>query len=593
MKHKILLFVTLLFCSFGAFASLDFLGKSSIVQGEPLPVSQAFPLELEYKNNEFEILFDIVKGHYLYKDKIKVRINGEDQVVDLPNGDVVFDEYFGETEVLQYGFLVDYKNPNTKDEILDLEISYQGCAKEINLCYPVKIHTQSFKNEGFVAVSEDTQIVESDVVKEEPFKSDKLSITELASTNNVIEITDFLKSSSVVTASFVFLLVGIFVAFTPCVYPMMPLIIASTNNSKQPKIAALAYILGTVLSYALIGLIVGLLNINIQFIVQNKWFVYSIAGLLFLASLYLLGAFNLVFSNNINTWVNEKIMKINPDKNRNQVLIGFLSSLILSPCSIAPLLGVLVFINQMGAPFYGAYLLAILAIGIGIPLFLLTTSFNKFMPKSGSWMNEVKNILALVLYLLAVYIGGRGLEETIYVGLMTLGVFIYGLYLLGLNKKQITGAIISIISILYFLFNGNIVGQKEHIDSNLVKDNSRLEVVLVENKKELNNLIKESKKPVFVDFYADWCITCVRLENTVLKDENIIKLLNKDFLVVKIDLTEISEEEQDLMDSRNILGVPYYLFVDANKKEAVYTGDLSKTVFKEVLRKTMGQNDDR
>ncbi len=602
MKQRFLLFLTTILFVFNVSAqSLNFLSTKAAT-GEPLSAEQAFPLEIDYKEGELEILFDIVYGHYLYKDKIKLEINGKEEVLNLPEGSVIDDTYFGKTSILSYGFLVNHENKNTHDKTLDIKVSYQGCAKELNLCYPVRIEKTLFENKEYRQSENKTNIVNANPLEDTKSKLNKendiektneLSIVDLAQTNNIAEITNFLKTTSVLTASFVFILIGVFVAFTPCVYPMMPLIIATTNNSKNPKTAAVSYIFGTILAYATIGLLVGLLNINVQFIVQNKWFVYGVSTLLLLAALYLLGVFNVVFSNNINTWINQKIMEVNPDKNRNQIIIGFLSSLLLSPCSIAPLLGVLVFISQMDAPIYGSFLLAMLAVGIGIPLFLLTTSFNKFMPKSGAWMSEVKNIMALVLYLLAVYIGARGFGDLIYTGLLANGVFVYGLHLIGLNRKQMTGVILSIISILFFLFNSNALNQLEHTKSNKNKSSSSIELIEVSDKEGLNSVIKNANKPVFVDFYADWCITCVRLENTVLKDEKIINLLNKNFLVVKIDLTEISQEEQSLMDEREILAVPYYLFVDSEKNETIYTGELTKTAFEEVLRKTMGQSNDR
>lgn len=596
MKSKFLFFLSaILLISNASAQSLNLFANQKEV-GKPLTTEEAFPIDVEYKEGNVEVLFDIVHGHYLYKDKIEIKVNGKKVDATLPDGEVVNDDYFGETNVIKYGFLSDYKNVNNYDKNLNIEISYQGCAEATNLCYPLKKEKIMFANKEFVKEKiEETNLPEKNTevndssIEEKP----KLSVMELAQSNNIADITSFLNEKPFYISALVFLLIGIVVAFTPCVYPMMPIIVASTNNSKTPKIAAGSYILGTILAYASIGLIVGLLNVNVQFIIQNKWFTYGVATILVFASLYLLGVFNLVFSNNINTIINEKIMKINPDKNRNQVIIGFLSSLLLSPCSIAPLLGVLVFINQMDAPLYGSFLLAMLASGIGIPLFLLTTSFNRFMPKSGVWMVEVKNIMAIIIYIIAVYIGARNFDSIIYAGLIALPLFIYGLYLTGLSKKQIVGTLIALSAILFFIQEGKIIEKNSKITNNNSVNIPSLNLIKISSKEELSNAINSTNKPVFVDFYADWCITCVRLENTVLKDKNIIDLLNKEFLVVKIDLTEISKEEQHLMDEREILGVPYYLFVDSSKKEHVYTGELDSVLFEKVLRKTMRQSNDR
>ena len=146
--------------------------------------------------------------------------------------------------------------------------------------------------------------------------------------------------------------------------------------------------------------------------------------------------------------------------------------------------------------------------------------------------------------------------------------------------------LILIISSVFFLFKTNIVDNNQKNLQQFSTNETKLNYTIVEDIDTLNELIATTNKPVFVDFYADWCITCVRLENNVLNKKNVINYLNDNFLMLKIDLTDISKSEKDLMKARAILAVPYYLFVDKEKKETIYTGELSKDNFLKVLNLT-------
>tara|TARA_Y100000588_G_scaffold321228_1_gene352372 strand:- start:77625 stop:79445 length:1821 start_codon:yes stop_codon:yes gene_type:complete len=568
-----------------------------------LTVEEAFPIELEDNNKELKVLIDIKPDHYLYADKFKATMNGISLEVEVPNVKKTYDEFFGDVAIVEYGFELDYDYPKDKKEII-FNFEYQGCAKKENLCYPPekitkKINNPSYKKEIVKdlndLVSDFKSTTQEKLNQIEIEREDEsVSVFELATTNNVQDITNFLnKNDNILKVSLIFIGVGVLIAFTPCIYPLLPIIVASTAKTKNKQIASIFYIFGIILAYAVIGLIVGLLNINLQILMQNKIFTLTLSGVLVLASLYMLGYFNRFVPSSFNNKINKKIMEMEEDKYMNQLVIGFLSTLVVSPCSVAPLLGVLVFINQVEAPLYGSYLLGMLGLGVGIPLFLFNTSLSKILPKNGAWMDEVKNIMAIVLFGISIYLSKNILgEELSNIGFVLIAI-IYGLHLLGLNLKQKFG-IILIFSSIFFLFKNNF---ENEIQSSKSQELSSFELTLeyteVSDYLTLNKLIKESTRPIFVDFYADWCITCVRLENKVLVKENVIKYLNDNFLMLKIDLTDISTEEKELMNRRNILAVPYYLFVNEEKKETIYTGELSEEKFLEILNLNNEASNDR
>lgn len=547
---------------------------------EPLDADKAFKNEINLlESKEIEVIFDIEPNYYLYKEKINFKINDVEYKLELPNGKQIVDEFFGESEIFEYGFSFFIKDfPNSKN--LNIEINYQGCAKEFNLCYP--------------PVKKEKQII-NNFYKEDSFnkglildnKNENASIKDLAYTNDTNLIVKYLnnnKESYLIYLTFIVL--GIFIAFTPCIYPMMPIIVASTSESKNKLVSSSFYVLGMIFAYSLIGLLSGFLNLNIQILMQNDYIIYFIFIVMIILSLYMAGIIKQILPNNLNNKINNFINKINPNKYRNQVLIGFLSSLVLSPCSIAPLLGVLIFINQMNEPLFGTLLLGSMGLGIGIPLLIISTSFSKILPKNGSWLNEIKNIISLVIFFTALYLISNKISEFYYWMIISFTLFNYGLHLLSFNLKQKIGCNLIILSLLLFYLNlekneNTYKIEKTENTSNLTEVNYKK----ISNIEDLNYNIKNANKPIFIDFYADWCVTCVRLEKKVLKDSDIIDEINKNYLMLKIDLSEISKEEKEIMMVRNILAIPYYVFITKDKKEYIYTGDMNKKEFKNLLIK--------
>ncbi len=569
--------------------SLDSLFNGS-KNGGALPVEEAFPIDILENKDNINLIVDVVSGHYLYTDKIEVTINNEMKDIKIPNTEFIYDEFFGKVEIVKYGFGLDF-DYGTEDKEINFKLDYQGCSKVENICYPPTLIEKTFKNPNYIESVKKEQVVKAKEVEKIKIE-DKLNgnivndIYNLATTNSIKTITDFLNNNNnTFFVSLIFIGMGFFIAFTPCIYPLMPIIVASTSKAKNKKIASLSYVFGMIMAYSSIGLMVGFLNLNMQILTQNPIFTYGISIFLILAGFFTLGYFNNLIPNSMNNKLNEKIMNIEEDKYSNQAIIGFLSTLIVSPCSIAPLLGVLVFISQMNAPFYGSYLLGMLGLGIGIPLFLLSTSLSKFLPKNGAWMNEVKNLIAVVMFIMATYLMSRQLGDNLVNISYSLIAFFYGSYLLGLNMKYKFGLILMISSVL-FLFKTNFAENNKQNLQQISTNETKLNYTIVEDIDTLNELIISTNKPVFVDFYADWCITCVRLENNVLNKKNVINYLNDNFLMLKIDLTKISKSEKELMKERSILAVPYYLFVNKEKKETIYTGELSKDNFLKVLNLT-------
>lgn len=566
--------------------SLSFLSNNNKIEDNstPLSVDEAFHSDLENLGEEINIILDIKNNHYLYKDKIELYYNDEKQnIKGLRSGKMVNDDFFGLSEIYEYGFSFTAESKFSIDT--NVVLKYQGCSKEFNLCYPPKIKEYNFKGD-IKYKAEEPKTTKKEALKETKIEKEKLStkkLTELATTNDANSIVELIKEYKDTPLIYlIFIVLGVFIAFTPCIYPLMPIVIASTSNAKNKSLATLSYIFGMVICYALIGIITGYLNFNLQIFAQNSYFIFGISIILFVLAMYMMGFINVILPSKTNDKIMSKINRINPDKYFNQVLIGFLSSLVLSPCSIAPLLGVLIFINQLGEPIFGSTLLASMAIGIGVPIFLLSTSFNKFMPKNGAWMDEMKNIIGIVILFIMIYLLTSEIGQTKSVFLYSLVSMIYGLHLLSVDNRKKIGVLMFTFSILMANYK---LSEEKQINNINRTQTEILNYKVIENLNDLNKAISNSDKPIFIDYYADWCVTCVKMDNTTLKSDEIIKELNNNYFMIKIDLTDITLEKQKIMDSNAILALPYYSIINKSKKEFVYTGELTEKNFRELLIK--------
>ena len=561
-------------------------------QESALTTAEAFPVDISSDNGFMGITIDVKPDYYLYKNKIKLTVNGEKTPIDLPEGIIKKDKFFGNETVIKYGFSSKI-NSNQNTEYYNIDLEMQGCSKKFKVCYPPETITKKIKNINYDKAKQTSDVI----VKKENINNENNSVSDvikkMSTTNNTNIIVDYLVQNKTNPLIYiVFFCLGVLIAFTPCIYPMMPIIIASTTKAKNVKLSALSYVIGMACCYSLLGLLTGFLNFNIQMAMQNSYFIYSIATILIILSLFMFGIINVLLPSSLNEKITKKINEINPSNYKNQFLIGFLSSLILSPCSVAPLLGVLIFINQMNEPLFGSLLLGILGMGIGFPLFLLATSFSRFMPKNGNWMNEVKNIIGMIILFIALYLLKRYIDPVYIYVIGSYALLIYGINLMDMiiiNKKQLIGSLIIISSVIFLNFNISLVLSKSNNSTpkveTIVKNDIKLKYTEIHNTKELLDMIADTKKPIFIDYYADWCVTCVRMNAVVLSDDSVIDYMNKNYEFLKINLTDLTKEKKELMKNNNILAIPYYVFINKDKEEKIFTGELGKIEFLNLLKK--------
>ena len=457
-----------------------------------LNVDEAFKISLNKNEiDNLSIKFDIAKGYYLYKDKIKIAIDNEEiKKISFPKAKIKEDEFFGKSEIYDKNISLIVEVNNKKGTLL--EVLYQGCANK-GLCYPPTKKTIFLGSEG----------------KGEYIKTQKISESEY--------IYDKLLSNNYLTNIILFLGFGLLLSFTPCVLPMVPilsgLIIKSNNiSSRKPFLLSMYYVLGLCLLYLLVGLFIGYsANIyNIQSAFQEPLYLVIFIVILVLLSFSMFGFYEIKISNSFQKFITDFSNKINIGGYKGSFLMGFISALIVGPCVAPPLAGIFIYItSENPGPLWTGILFLSLAIGMSVPLLAYGTFIGRIIPKTGQWMKYINYFIGVLLLITAMFFIDRLVP------------------ILNVNKQ----------------------------DSELVFNK-------INNVKEFNNILNsKNEKMIFLDVYADWCIECKLMERKTFLDPTAKEIL-RDFLLVKIDVTNNSKDDIELLKYLKIMGPPAYKFFD-------------------------------
>ena len=540
----------------------------------------------------------VVDGYYLYKDKISVSPQDESQVslgnMVLPEGEEKFDEYFGQIISIDHSFQSEIPIQSLADgtSTVDLIVKYQGCAKA-GLCYPPITKNISVAWNGTNGTG--TQSSSSATV----------SPTSNTSTTGVIfqseqdKIASTLASGKLWFTVITFFGLGLLLAFTPCVFPMIPIlssiIVGQGDNISTSKAFSLSlvYVLAMAVTYTTAGVIVGLSGENIQIWFQNPWVLSVFAGIFVLLSLAMFGFYELQMPNAVQSKLNMISSNQEQGSYVGAGVMGFLSALIVGPCVTAPLIGALIYIAETGDALIGGVALFALSIGMGAPLLAIGTSAGKLLPKAGPWMDAVKAVFGVLLLGLAIWLLERILPAPVILLLTGALLIVSAIYLGALDaiKESASGWSklwkgLGLISLVYgsiLVIGASSGGQSllqplqgistQHIASNTTGNSAtqshHLPFKQVKGIEGLNAAIQQAVqegKPVMLDFYADWCISCKEMEAFTFSDKNVQMSLDN-FMVLQADVTDNDALDQDLLDELGLFGPPAILFYDHTGNE--------------------------
>lgn len=562
------------------------------VEQKFLSPEEAIQINFVTKSDKVVLKLELAEDIYLYDDKLEISIIKPEKIDIKKDLDIQKPELYHEFIVHFNGVIVDIPYALLKEKIKSptytLLVKFQGCSTA-GLCYA------PMKKEITLDLESMSKVV--NVVEQK-------SIQELENLSESDLITASLKNGNIAIVLLTFFGFGLLLSLTPCIFPMIPILSSIiVKASSKEKLSAkkgfflsFVYVFSMSLAYTIAGVIAGLFGANLQVALQNPIVLSVFAGVFVLLALSMFGYFKLELPQSLQN----KINKTTDGKEKQGVfgiaIMGFLSALIVGPCVAAPLAGALIYIGQTGDALLGGAALFILSFGMGVPLLLIGLGAGKYMPKPGAWMDSISKVFGLIMLAIAIYMLDRVLDPTIIMYLWSLILIASALYLQ--MYTHILSRLLTTMMLLYgiIVFIGAVTGatnvlkplDKITLSSTLIQNsNQELKWTYIKDIDELYKTIEASSKPVMLDFYADWCISCKELENFTFKDPRVIVELNK-YTLLKADVTENNTDDKNLQNKFNIVGPPGLIFWNQNKKEiksAKIVGYKNADEFLEILKK--------
>ncbi len=584
MRFFFLLLVTLLAVPVKA-ATNNVLGD---LLGPPqhsfLPVDQAFVFDFDQQGSTLFVGWDIAPDYYLYKKKIEVIAKGANiQVGDSGSGEIIEDEFFGKTEVFFNTASVVSKLSNITEGAV-VKVRYQGCAKA-GLCYPPEVISiplsvisgAQIKNVDQNSATDETATAANTFAAlNEPTTE---PTTNLDDTKKELTFTEQLASQSLITNLLIFFAVGVGLAFTPCVFPMFPILsslIAGQQNLSTKKAFALSfvYIQGMAVTYAALGLVVAALGGQVQGYLQHPFVLISFSLLFVLLAMSMFGWYEIKLPSSMMS----KLTQVsNNQKGGNYVgvfLMGVLSGLIASPCTTAPLSAALLFVAQSGDYLVGGLTLYVLSLGMGLPLLLLGTSGGKLLPKAGGWMEQVKTLFGFVMLIVPLILLERLVSADIILLMAGVLALATALYLHHWQSSQTQSKLktalwfaATLLVITGFTLTKNyfwpVQVQTVQVSS---QNNEFKQVADLAELKEAVAQANDEGRLVMVDLYADWCVACKEFEHYTFPDAKVQSEFSH-YQLIQIDLTESDNKTIELMEEYTVFGLPSILFFNTQGQE--------------------------
>jgi thiol:disulfide interchange protein DsbD len=551
---------------------LCFASQAFAVESEDLlPPDEAFQFSYKLEKADRLLLsWDIANGYYLYRHKFKVVSLTPGITLgaaSFPPGHSKHDEFFGEVEVYRDHLATEVRllRHDPALNTLTLEVAFQGCA-DVGVCYmPIKktvsleLSDESFKWWGTTSTPDNTA----------PFISEQNRIAASFKTGSVWLIV------------LSFLGFGILLAFTPCIFPMLPIlsgIVAGQGahlNTRRAFWLSLSYVLASALTYTVFGVLAGLFGSNLQALFQEPWMIMTLSGIFVLLALSLLGVFHLQFPAFIQTRAMVISARQRGGNLLGAVMMGVLSALAIGPCVTAPLAGALIYIGQTGDPYLGGLALFALGLGMGIPLIIFGTYAGKLLPKAGAWMKITNVIFGIGLLAVAVWLLSRIIPPTATLALWSLLV-IFPVILL-IWKRHWRGAGLLATAYGIFLWVGIATKQTDALQPLLcnvaIACKEQLSLTLkfkkIANLKELQQNLADAQAKnqwLMLDFYADWCASCQEMALYTFADPKVRTAL-ADVMLVQADVTQNLPTDQALLRQFNLIGPPAIVFFGPDQSE--------------------------
>ena len=591
----------LIACLAGLFLSVQSIAQqadpfSDLFAEEPefLPVEDAFQFDFKQQDGELTLSWMVADGYYLYKKQFKTVVkNAELAEPTYPASEQIEDEYFGVSDIFRHQVDIHYPIiQSVKDGVV--KIQYQGCA-DAGLCYPPTIKVV-YLNEVSAASTQ---------------KSDAATSTEKSNSpvSQQFELVDLLTSEqSLLWTLLLFLGLGIGLAFTPCVFPMYPILSGIVIgqgkgiSTYRAFILSFIYVQGMSLTYSLLGLVVASAGVQFQATLQHPAILISLIVIFVLLAVVMFGAYELQMPSSWQEKLNSMSNKQKSGSFIGVFVMGIISGLVASPCTTAPLTGILLFIAQSGDLLLGFSALYALSLGMGVPLILFGITGGKLLPKAGNWMNIVKVSFGFMMLAVALMFVERMVSHfTVDIAWSVLGLSAFSYFFVmnadsktsffkGLRAMLIFIGLLSSALYGYFTVAPLLTSSRLSINASTQStEKSHPEFMLVKSIDDFKQKLAQANaegKTVMLDLYADWCVACKEFEKYTFPEPAVVEALSN-AVWMQIDLTDNTPENLAFQDYFSVLGLPTILFFDhqgAELKSARVTGFMKAEPFAEHVK---------
>jgi len=581
-------------------AALGALGENLGLDQEDdiLTPEQAFQFFAEVANGQqLKLRWNIADGTYLYRDKFKIDLAADGVSMgefELPEAKIKHDSVkpdgtIGDVAVFlhEIDLPIPLLRSNTNATEISLSARYQGCA-DIGICYPPASKTIKLQLPAVDAASAETTTPTA--ADEPPGQPATPSATEPEASEQD-QITTLLEGSSSWLIMISFFGIGLLLAFTPCVFPMIPIlsgIIAGQGEritTRKAFTLSMVYVLAMAATYTIAGVMAGLFGSNIQTAFQNPWILSAFAAVFVLLALSMFGFFELQLPASWQTKLSEISNRQQGGSLAGVAVMGLLSALIVGPCVAPPLAGALIFIGQTGDWLLGGLALFAMSMGMGTPLVAIGTSAGKFLPRAGAWMDTVKAVFGVVMLGLAISMLERFIPASAAMLLWGMLLIVSAIYMGAVHQLPVEasgwsklwkglGMVLLVYGALFLV--GVAAGGKDAMQplrgillggggNSAVHLNFKRIKSIDDLQRELD-AAKAAGKPVMLDFYADWCVYCKQMEKNTFPAPEVRSVL-ANFVLLQADVTAQDDTDQALQQQIGIPAPPAMIFWNTKGEE--------------------------
>ena len=569
-----------------------------------LDADQAFQLTVGASDPvTLEARWIIAPGYYLYRDKFKLTLveGGETMIArtDIPPGEPKEDPYFGRQEVFHHeaALVARLRREAGGAQTVRVKADYQGCA-EVGVCYPPLSQTVAVALPALasLAATASDEPASTPPVRPPVPAGERVPETRAApvpASNEPEPEQDRLarllgeQRFLAIPAFFGF---GLLLAFTPCVFPMVPILSSliagqgATLTRRRAILLSLVYVLAMALTYTVAGVLAALLGQNIQAWFQNPWVITVFSGMFVLLALSMFGLYDL----QLPAYLQHRLAELSNRQRGGQLagvaIMGFLSALIVGPCVAPPLIGALTFIAVTGDLTLGAAALFALSLGMGVPLLVIGASTGHWLPRAGHWMERIKTVFGVLLLAVALWLLERILPAAAIMVLWATLFIVTATYMGALQavthgapawRTLVKG--LGMVLLIYgvLLLIGVAAGGRDpwqplrgvgFVAQAATEAQSPLFRPVKTSVDVDQALLRAAGQPVLLDFYADWCVSCKELERETFADPTVRAAL-AGMVTLRADVTANDAADQALMEKFGIIGPPAILFFGPDGRE--------------------------